>query len=522
MYRLWVALLFVMSAALAVVYATPAEAAAPALQAPIPPDSPFIGAHAVSGGDFTLTLSADGRALLDETAPATGAQAASWQGTWEVAEEIAFVQLLATSAGAALKRPVMLEAKLDGGAVDIFGLGVDNLIYDRSDLDLTLGSGQRHPIVRVLNRLLAEVPYLTYAYPAENDNVYTEDVRRALARFQEIEGYAPTGLLDLRTLLALVTPAPARLDTSTVEVTIAQDVINVRSGPSTNYPVTHHAYQGDAFDIVGKVGDGSPRGTWLEVCCLGQNNGWIRSDLGTVRGDLNRVNTVPADQLPPEPAPAPAAAPAAQGRGQPLLANLPTTTPEGNPVVYLTFDDGPNGSYSQQVIDLLNQYGARGTFFVIGRQASSGADILRNEAAGGHYIANHTWDHVWLDKVNKEEFLSQIQRTRDELLAVAGDLFTLDRDVLYVRPPYGAINADDRQWLAELGYTPVLWDVDPQDWRRPGVETIANHVLNSVYPGAVVLMHDGGGERTQSVAALEIILRELSARGYRFYNIFGQ
>src|SRR5690606_6339974 len=176
--------------------------------------------------------------------------------------------------------------------------------------------------------------------------------------------------------------------------------------------------------------------------------GWIRADLGTVSGDLNRINAVPADQLPPEPAPAAADAPAPQRRGQPLLANLPTSTPEGNPVVYLTFDDGPNGSYSQQAIDLLNQYGAKGTFFVIGLQASSGADILRNEAAGGHYIANHTWDHVWLDKVNKEEFLSQIQRTRSELLAVAGDLFTLDGDVLYVRPPYGAINADDRQWLA--------------------------------------------------------------------------
>ena len=522
MSRFCIAVILVIGAMLAVASPAALHAAAPVLQTPIPAGSPFIGAHVVGDGDFTLTLGADGRARLDETAPATGAQPASWQGTWEVAEGDAFVRLSATSAGAALKLPVMLEAKLDGGVVDIFGLGVDNLIYDRSDLDLTLGSGQRHPIVRVLNRLLAEVPYLTYTYPVENANVYTEDVRRTLARFQEVEGYAPTGLLDLRTLLALVTPAAARLDASTVELTVGPDVINVRGGPSTNYPVTHRAYQGDAFDIVGKVGDGSPRGTWLEVCCLGPDNGWIRADLGTVRGDLGRINTVPADQLPPEPAPAAAAAPAPQGRGQPLLANLPTTTPEGNPVVYLTFDDGPNGSYSQQVIDLLNQYNARGTFFVIGRQASGGADILRNEAAGGHYIANHTWDHVWLDKVNKEEFLSQIQRTRNELLAVAGDLFTLDGDVLYVRPPYGAINADDRQWLAELGYTPVLWDVDPQDWRRPGVETIANHVLGSVFPGAVVLMHDGGGERTQSVAALEIVLRELSARGYSFYNIFGQ
>jgi peptidoglycan/xylan/chitin deacetylase (PgdA/CDA1 family) len=228
---------------------------------------------------------------------------------------------------------------------------------------------------------------------------------------------------------------------------------------------------------------------------------------------------MPADQLPPAPAPA---HPTTAGSGQPLLANLPTTTPEGAPVIYLTFDDGPNGAFTQQVLDLLAQYNARATFFVIGRQAAGSADVLRRMASDGSYIGNHTWDHVWLDKISKEEFIDQIQRTRNELLAVAGDLFTLDGDVRYVRPPYGAINADDRQWMAELGYTPVLWDVDPQDWRRPGVETIANHVVNHAFPGAIVLMHDGGGERTQSVAALEIILRELSAQGYRFYNIFGQ
>jgi peptidoglycan/xylan/chitin deacetylase (PgdA/CDA1 family) len=91
-----------------------------------------------------------------------------------------------------------------------------------------------------------------------------------------------------------------------------------------------------------------------------------------------------------------------------------------------------------------------------------------------------------------------------------------------VRPPYGAISAENRQWLAEMGLTSVLWDIDPQDWRRPGVDAIAGHVLNHVFPGAIVLLHDGGGERSQTVAALEIILSELSARGYRFLNILGQ
>jgi peptidoglycan/xylan/chitin deacetylase (PgdA/CDA1 family) len=77
-----------------------------------------------------------------------------------------------------------------------------------------------------------------------------------------------------------------------------------------------------------------------------------------------------------------------------------------------------------------------------------------------------------------------------------------------------------RNYAAALGYAVVLWDIDPQDWRRPGADAIASHIISSVFPGAIVLMHDGGGERTQSVAALERVLRELSAQGYAFRNVF--
>jgi len=471
----------------------------------------------VEGGEYTLTLTQGGGAIMTEKTPSPDAQPQQWRGSWVQAGQQITVRLTATDLGVALKRALILEGVIADGVFDITGIGLDNISYDREDLDLTVGSGQRHPIVRTLNQFLAEIPILNYTYPVTDDNIYTENVRRAVVRFQETEGLTPSGLLDLPTLLTLTTPTHPRLDLSRVEFTIAPEVINVRSGPSTDYPVIQRVYQDDRFEVVGRVGSGAPRDVWVEICCLGNQTGWIRSDLGTVSGDLTLIQSVLADQLPPAPP-----APPATGRGQPLLANLPPTTPEGNPVVYLTFDDGPNGTYTQQVLDLLAQYDARATFFVIGRQAAGGADVLRRMASERSYIGNHTWDHVWLDQISKEEFVDQIQRTRNELLAVAGDLFTLDGDVLYVRPPYGAMNADDRQWMAELGYTSVLWDVDPQDWRRPGVETIATHVVNHVFPGAIVLMHDGGGERTQSIAALEITLRELSARGYRFYNIFGQ
>jgi peptidoglycan/xylan/chitin deacetylase (PgdA/CDA1 family) len=91
-------------------------------------------------------------------------------------------------------------------------------------------------------------------------------------------------------------------------------------------------------------------------------------------------------------------------------------------------------------------------------------------------------------------------------VATAGDLFPPGEDVRYLRPPYGAADANTRQYAANLGYTVVLWDIDPQDWRRAGPEVIADHVVGEAYPGAIVLLHDGGGERSQTVAALGMIL----------------
>jgi len=469
----------------------------------------------VQGGAFQLILRPNGYARLTEAAPPSDEMGQSWSGSWTQGGDLVTIRLIATESGAALRQTVLLEGVIENGAFSTTLIGVNNLGYDREDLELTLGAGQRHPLVREVNKLLAQIPYLNYT-PSADDALYTENVRRAVSRFQAAAGLTPTGLIDLRTLLTLVTPTHTGLDLSRVQFTVDRDAINARSGPSTNYPALYRVYRGDTLEVIGRVGVGSARNIWLQVCCLEGNTAWIRSDLGTISGELGMVRIVPAEEVPPEPAAATATG------AQPLLVNLPTTTPDGAPVLYLTFDDGPNGDYTQRILELLRQYNANATFFVVGRQVRDGINLLRSAAADGHYIANHTWDHVWLDQVSREEFYDQVQRTRNELLDVAGDLFTLDGDVFYVRPPYGAIRVENRQWLAEMGLTPVLWDIDPQDWRRPGVDAIANHVLSQVFPGAIVLLHDGGGERSQTVAALEIILRELSARGYRFYNILGQ
>ena len=221
----------------------------------------------------------------------------------------------------------------------------------------------------------------------------------------------------------------------------------------------------------------------------------------------------------PQPPPAAALPPDEGGTGElgvPDLDDLPTHTEDGRPIVYLTFDDGPS-SYTQQMVDLLNQYNARGTFFVLGQQVDADPNIVRSAAQGGQNIANHSYSHTSLEGMGPEAFMDEVERTRQAILNAVGDLY---KDMRYLRPPYGATDANTRQYAANLGYTVVLWDIDPQDWRQPGADVIAGHIIRSVYPGAIVLMHDGGGARTQSVQALEMVLRELSAQGYAFGNVF--
>lgn len=179
----------------------------------------------------------------------------------------------------------------------------------------------------------------------------------------------------------------------------------------------------------------------------------------------------------------------------------------GERVVYLTFDDGPHPSYTPPILDLLARYNARATFFVLGRQVEAHPALTEAIHAAGHKLANHTYSHPALAGVGREIFLREVGTAQNLLGARASGCF---------RPPYGSLDANTYIYAAELGLRLVLWDVDPQDWALPGAGAIAARVLGSTGPGSIVLFHDGGGERSQTVAALATILAELSAQGYRF------
>lgn len=185
----------------------------------------------------------------------------------------------------------------------------------------------------------------------------------------------------------------------------------------------------------------------------------------------------------------------------------------GEPVVYLTFDDGPHPTWTPQVLEVLARHGATATFFVLGQNVLAYPELAARLVEEGHDPENHTFDHASLDKVDRETFIAEVRDTDRAIHEAAGEGAD---PIACLRPPYGAYDAQTGTLATELGKTLTLWTVDPQHWRRPGADQIAEHLLTHARPGAVLLMHDGGGERSQTVAALDRVLRELSARGFTF------
>ena len=184
-----------------------------------------------------------------------------------------------------------------------------------------------------------------------------------------------------------------------------------------------------------------------------------------------------------------------------------STADRSGTVVFLTFDDGPNPTYTPQVLDILARHNARATFFVLGSLVQAYPDLVDRIVAEGHTVANHTWNHENLAGLPRSSFDDTIGRTQAALA---------DHATPCMRPPYGSIDAFTREWAAAAGLDLVLWTVDTNDWRRPGPTVIADRIVGGATDRAIVLMHDGGGNRTQTVGGLEIALERLSGQGLRF------
>lgn len=177
------------------------------------------------------------------------------------------------------------------------------------------------------------------------------------------------------------------------------------------------------------------------------------------------------------------------------------------PFVALTFDDGPSPTYTPQILSLLSRYNARATFFVLGVEVRANPKLLKDIAAQGSEVGSHSVNHADLGTLGAEAIRRHVTLGAEAIRKVLG------RAPRLFRPPYGSMPLWARTIVVAEGQTPVLWDIDTQDWARPGTRLIASRVLDHVRAGDIVLFHDGGGNRSETVAALEIILPALRERG---------
>ena len=174
--------------------------------------------------------------------------------------------------------------------------------------------------------------------------------------------------------------------------------------------------------------------------------------------------------------------------------------------VALTFDDGPS-SYTDNVLNILRNQHAKGTFFEIGDQVSGSPGVSRAVVNSGNEIANHSFHHEL-----GPSYYSMAETSR-RIEAATGF-----RPCLF-RPPYGGYSSTTVSNARSLGMNTVIWDVDPQDWSTPGSDAIYQRVVANTQPGSIILMHDGGGDRSQTVAALPRIISTLRSRGYSFVTV---
>jgi peptidoglycan/xylan/chitin deacetylase (PgdA/CDA1 family) len=165
---------------------------------------------------------------------------------------------------------------------------------------------------------------------------------------------------------------------------------------------------------------------------------------------------------------------------------------DGPKAIALTIDAGPSPVYTPQVLQLLEKYQVTATFSMIGIEVDAYPGVVRDVAAAGQMIANHTWTHADLAGLTPAAVADQMNRATDPIHKVTGKVPTL------FRAPYGAWSSAILRQCAKTGMTPLDWSVDPRDWARPGVTSIVSNIMRNTQTGSIILEHDGGGNRSEN------------------------
>ncbi|WP_442598901.1 polysaccharide deacetylase family protein [Neobacillus sp. D3-1R] len=184
-------------------------------------------------------------------------------------------------------------------------------------------------------------------------------------------------------------------------------------------------------------------------------------------------------------------------------------------LVALTFDDGPDPIYTPQILDALEKYDAKATFFVIGQEAERYPEIIKRQAKEGHELANHTYRHYFKDNFNKNKLKSELTTAGEVIEKLTGNPPAL------FRPIAGYYDEQIIDTAIESGYEVILWSwhQDTKDWSKPGVGKITNNVISDTKPGDIVIFHDAGGDRSQTVKAIENILEVLYEEGFKCVTV---
>jgi peptidoglycan-N-acetylglucosamine deacetylase len=183
---------------------------------------------------------------------------------------------------------------------------------------------------------------------------------------------------------------------------------------------------------------------------------------------------------------------------------------DGRKAIALTIDDGPSPVYTPQILSLLRRYRITASFSMIGVNVLAYPGVAREVADAGHMIVNHTQTHHNLAYMPPGEVSTEMNLATDAIHRATGrvpDMF---------RAPYGAWSPTVFQLCGAAGMTPLGWSVDPRDWSRPGVSAIIDNILGNTRTGSIILEHDGGGDRSETVAALRFVLPRLLEAGYHF------
>ncbi|MDM3852102.1 MAG: polysaccharide deacetylase family protein [Aphanizomenon gracile PMC649.10] len=186
--------------------------------------------------------------------------------------------------------------------------------------------------------------------------------------------------------------------------------------------------------------------------------------------------------------------------------------PPEKKVIALTFDDGPWPSSTDKVLDILKKNNIKGTFFVVGQNVKNYPDLTKRVVTDGHTIANHTWHH-WYHHMNPQVAAYEVANTTDIIYQTTGVKTSL------FRPPGGNMRNGVAAYAKSNKYAVIMWSSDSMDYSRPGVPRLINNIFREAKPGGIVLMHDGGGDRSHTVKALPEIISKFRKQGYEFVTV---